>query len=142
MESQQQKDAAAVRVFPPAIPLLTILTGVFLSRLWPIDPGFEFPTPERYWVGGMIVAGAFLRPRPLVSCTLPQNRAKRNPLEADTSDCGTRAIPVYSQSHVSATGAGLRRSRSDPDELLDSDFDAGLRLAAPEARDLAGGGLS
>lgn len=59
MESQQQKDAAAVRVFPPAIPLLTILTGVFLSRLWPIDPGFEFPTPERYWVGGMIVAGAF-----------------------------------------------------------------------------------
>ena len=58
MESQQQRDAAAVRVFPPGVPLLTILTGVGLSRIWPIDVGFEFSTPERYWVGGVIVAGA------------------------------------------------------------------------------------
>jgi protein-S-isoprenylcysteine O-methyltransferase Ste14 len=58
MESQQQKDAAAVRVFPPGVPLLTTLTGVGLSRLWPIYLGFEFPTPERYWVGGLITAGA------------------------------------------------------------------------------------
>jgi protein-S-isoprenylcysteine O-methyltransferase Ste14 len=29
-----------------------------LSRGWPIDVGFEFSTPERYWVGGVIVAGA------------------------------------------------------------------------------------
>ena len=58
METQQQKDAAAVRLFPPGVPLLTTLTGVGLSRLWPIDLGFEFPTPERYWVGGLITAGA------------------------------------------------------------------------------------
>ena len=47
METQQQKDAAAVRVFPPGVPLLTTLTGVGLSRLWPIYLGFEFPTPTR-----------------------------------------------------------------------------------------------
>jgi len=59
MESHQQKDAAAVRVFPPAIPLLTIVIGVGLSHLRPIDLGFALPKPARYWLGGLIVAGAF-----------------------------------------------------------------------------------
>jgi protein-S-isoprenylcysteine O-methyltransferase Ste14 len=54
-----QRDAAAVRVFPPAVPALTILLGVALQRLWPIqaDPGVDQST--RYWVGGLMVAGAF-----------------------------------------------------------------------------------
>jgi len=56
----EQKDAAAVRIFPPAVPVLTILIGVGLNRLWPIDLGFALPTPERYWLGGVIVAGAIL----------------------------------------------------------------------------------
>jgi protein-S-isoprenylcysteine O-methyltransferase Ste14 len=53
-------DAAAVRVFPPAIPLVMILTGVGLQYLWPIDIGVQIPTPLRYWVGGLIVAGAIV----------------------------------------------------------------------------------
>ena len=53
------KDAAAVRLFPPGVPLLTILAGVGLNRLWPIELGFALPTPDRYWIGGLIVAGAF-----------------------------------------------------------------------------------
>lgn len=53
-------DAADVRVFPPALPVLTILGGVGLNSLWPLGLGVEFPTPERYWVGGLIVAGAIL----------------------------------------------------------------------------------
>ena len=56
----ERKDAAAVRFFPPGIPLITILVGVGLSRVWPIDPGFLLPTPERYWVCGLIIAGALL----------------------------------------------------------------------------------
>jgi len=55
---QEQRDAAAVRIFPPAVPLLTILIGVGLNRMWPIDLGLALPTPERYWLGGAIVAGA------------------------------------------------------------------------------------
>ena len=55
---KEQRDAAAVRIFPPAVPLLTILLGVGLNRVWPIDPGFELPTPGRYWIGGSIAAGA------------------------------------------------------------------------------------
>ena len=54
----EQKDAAAVRVFPPAIPLLTILLGVGLHRVWPIHLGFQIPSPARYWIGGLIVLAA------------------------------------------------------------------------------------
>ncbi|HKJ24569.1 MAG TPA: isoprenylcysteine carboxylmethyltransferase family protein [Myxococcota bacterium] len=57
---QEKKDAAAVRVFPPGVPPLAILLGVGLQRVWPIELGFALPTPERYWIGGAIVAGAIL----------------------------------------------------------------------------------
>ena len=53
-------DAAAVRIFPPAVPLLTILAGVGLNRVWPLDFGFVLPAPERYWLGGLIVVAAIL----------------------------------------------------------------------------------
>lgn len=54
------RDAAAVRVFPPAVPLLTILIGVGLDRVWPLELGFELSTSARYWIGGSIVVGAIL----------------------------------------------------------------------------------
>lgn len=57
---QEQNDAAAVRILPPAIPLLAILLGVALNWLWPIDLGLRLPTPERYWIGGAIVTAAIL----------------------------------------------------------------------------------
>lgn len=52
------RDGAAVRVFPPAVPLVVILGGVGLNRLWPIDPGFVMPA--HHWIGGIIAVGAFL----------------------------------------------------------------------------------
>jgi hypothetical protein len=58
--SDQGRDAAAVRVFPPGVPLLTVLVGIGLDRLWPLDAGFELAAPVRYWIGGLIVAGAVL----------------------------------------------------------------------------------
>ena len=56
----RERDAAAVRVFPPVVPLLAILVGVGLNRLWPLDVGVALPTPGRYWLGGTIVAAAIL----------------------------------------------------------------------------------
>lgn len=53
----QPEDRAAVRVFPPAVPLIVILLGILLNRLWPIPPGFDVPAPARM-VGGLIVVGA------------------------------------------------------------------------------------
>jgi len=57
---QDQKDAAAVRIFPPGVPLLTILVGVGLDRIVPIDLGFSLPTPARYWIGGAVIASAIV----------------------------------------------------------------------------------
>jgi protein-S-isoprenylcysteine O-methyltransferase Ste14 len=47
-----------VRVFPPGVPLLTILIGIGINHLWPIDVEFPFPKIWRYSVGGVIIAGA------------------------------------------------------------------------------------
>lgn len=55
-----KRDAAAVRVFPPAIPLVLILIGVGLNRLAPIDFGIELPTPIRYWIGGTVAIAALV----------------------------------------------------------------------------------
>jgi hypothetical protein len=55
------RDGAAVRVFPPAIPLIAILAGSGLQYVWPIDLGLEIPELVRYWIGGVIFAGAGLR---------------------------------------------------------------------------------
>jgi protein-S-isoprenylcysteine O-methyltransferase Ste14 len=56
----RKPDAAAVRVFPPAIPLVLILTGVGLNRLAPIDLGVELPAPARYWIGGTVAIAALV----------------------------------------------------------------------------------
>ena len=52
-------DAAAVRVFPPAVPLAAILLGVALDRVWPLRI-VVLPVPARYWIGGAIAVGAIL----------------------------------------------------------------------------------
>jgi protein-S-isoprenylcysteine O-methyltransferase Ste14 len=56
----QERDAAGVRVFPPVVPLVTILVGVFLNWLVPIYLGVAIPAPHRYWIGGGIVVGAVI----------------------------------------------------------------------------------
>jgi protein-S-isoprenylcysteine O-methyltransferase Ste14 len=57
---EEARDAAAVRVFPPAVPLLTILIGVGLNRVIPLELGLERSVPARYWIGGAIVTLAIL----------------------------------------------------------------------------------
>ena len=54
------RDGAAVRFPPPLIPLVTILLGIGLNRLWPIRHGIDASAPARYWAGGLIVAAAVL----------------------------------------------------------------------------------
>jgi protein-S-isoprenylcysteine O-methyltransferase Ste14 len=54
------RDAAQVRIFPPAVPVVTILAGVALKRVWPIDPPVTVSPAWRYGLGGVIVTAAFL----------------------------------------------------------------------------------
>ena len=56
----EKADAARVRIFPPAVPLLVIGAGIGLERVWPSWPGFALPTPSRYWIGGAIAMAAVL----------------------------------------------------------------------------------
>lgn len=53
-------DAAAVRIFPPAVPLLTILLGVALKRLCPSKLKLNLSGLSRYGIGGAIVGIAVL----------------------------------------------------------------------------------
>ena len=57
---RERKDAAAVRVSPPAIPLAVAGVGVLLERWIPLASGSASVTPVRYVLGGAIVAGAIL----------------------------------------------------------------------------------
>jgi protein-S-isoprenylcysteine O-methyltransferase Ste14 len=57
---EHEHDAAEVRIFPPAIPLLTVLIGIGVSHRWPLGLGLELASPQRYWGGGLIVACAVL----------------------------------------------------------------------------------
>jgi protein-S-isoprenylcysteine O-methyltransferase Ste14 len=54
------KDAADVHVFPPAIPLITILLGIGLDYLFPLEVGSAPAGRARYWVGALLIAGAVL----------------------------------------------------------------------------------
>lgn len=54
-----ERDAAAVRVFPPAVPLGVILAGIACDRLWPIA-GPDLPVAVRFGVGGAIVVVSIL----------------------------------------------------------------------------------
>lgn len=54
-----QRDAAKVLIFPPAVPLLILLGGWGLNRLWPLSLSMEAWADARYWLGGAVVLGAF-----------------------------------------------------------------------------------
>jgi protein-S-isoprenylcysteine O-methyltransferase Ste14 len=58
--SSAPRDAAAVRVFPPGVPLAAVLLGVGLDRLWPLHLGLGLTPWQRGWLGGAIAAGALL----------------------------------------------------------------------------------
>ena len=56
----EPNDAAEVRVFPPAIPLVTVLLGTALNYLIPLGARFTPVTHARYWVGALLVVGSIL----------------------------------------------------------------------------------
>lgn len=58
--SPDAHDAARVRVFPPGVPLITILLGQVLQRFWPIAQSLELSPLVRYGIGGLIVLGSMM----------------------------------------------------------------------------------
>ncbi len=60
MDGAQPKDAAPVRILPPLVPLGTLLLGIVLDSIWPLDLGVEVSATTRYWIGGTISLAAFV----------------------------------------------------------------------------------
>jgi len=59
MKSENQH-AAAVKFPPPILPIVTIVAGHLLGRFMPILSDYDLPTPQRYWIGGLIVLTTIL----------------------------------------------------------------------------------
>jgi protein-S-isoprenylcysteine O-methyltransferase Ste14 len=51
-------DGAAVRLFPPLVPLAAVLAGFGLSRLWPLETGLRTAVPWLSTVGNGVVVAA------------------------------------------------------------------------------------
>lgn len=59
----QQRDAAAIRIYPPLAPVAAIIAGTLLDKIWPLRPGPVDPAQEPVasvlaWVGGATLAVA------------------------------------------------------------------------------------
>lgn len=142
METEKRRDAAAVRVFPPGVPLVTVLVGVGLDYLWSVDPGFALPAPERYWLGGLIVAGSFLglgfwSVRIFRRSGQSENPWKPTPQIVERGPFRVTRNPMYPQMLLICVGIGRH-----PLECLGSAPDAALRLGPAKIRDRTGGSLS
>ena len=55
----EYKDYAQVRIFPPGVPIATILLGYVLNRMIPLDLGFSLPVPGRYWIDNLLTNTTF-----------------------------------------------------------------------------------
>jgi protein-S-isoprenylcysteine O-methyltransferase Ste14 len=60
LDRTQLRDAADVRVFPPAVPLIVILLGIGLNYRYPLAVGYLPAGSARYWIGAALVAAAVL----------------------------------------------------------------------------------
>lgn len=60
-ENGIQKDTAAVRIFPPAVPLLTVFAGIALEQVLPFGSDLMLLSWLRYLIGGgTIIASVYL----------------------------------------------------------------------------------
>jgi len=60
MDDSNRQGGAKVRFPPPILPIFTIVCGHYLSVFVPLVSAYDLPTPARYWIGGLIAAGALL----------------------------------------------------------------------------------
>ena len=112
MQSPPGRDAAAVRVFPPAVPLLTILGGMILDRLFPLHPGFALANRLNVWVGGAIVAAAILGLGVWSVVIMRRSGQSENPWKPtiqiiDTGPFGYTRNPMYLQMVLVCLGSAV-----------------------------------
>jgi protein-S-isoprenylcysteine O-methyltransferase Ste14 len=112
MGTDSESDAARVKVFPPGVPLVTILAGLGLESLFPLGPGDALPDWARFGLGGALVAGAFgLIGLPAV-LTMRRTGQSENPYKPTTQIVESGPFrftrnPMYLQMVLICLGAAL-----------------------------------
>jgi protein-S-isoprenylcysteine O-methyltransferase Ste14 len=103
-------DVAAVRVFPPVLPLLTILIGVALNRLYPLK--LRLSALARYGIGGATIGVAILGLGLYPVILLRRSGQSENPW-TPTTEIVTRGPyrftrnPLYLQMVLACTGFAI-----------------------------------
>jgi protein-S-isoprenylcysteine O-methyltransferase Ste14 len=105
-------DHAAVRVFPPAVPLLTIVGGVLIDRRWPLSIGITVNPVIRYVVGAGIIVAAVVGLGAWSVILMRRSGQSENPWKPTTSiiDYGPFRItrnPMYLQMVIVCLGFSL-----------------------------------
>jgi protein-S-isoprenylcysteine O-methyltransferase Ste14 len=106
----EPQDHAAVKVFPPGVPVATILIGGAVHHFAPIPLGL--PAPARYWIGGVVVLGSFLG-LGLWSVTLfrrsgqNENPWKPTPMVVDRGPFRITRNPMYLQMVLACIGFAI-----------------------------------
>jgi protein-S-isoprenylcysteine O-methyltransferase Ste14 len=108
----EQRDAARVKFFPPAVPLLTVLLGVLLNRIWPIDIGFVPSSLVRYGLGITIVVGSMLTVGAPAVIMMRRSGQSENPWKPTTSIVARGPFritrnPMYLQMVVGCVGFAI-----------------------------------
>lgn len=134
-------DAAKIRVFPPAIPLVTVLAGVGAEYLVPIQFGATPSATLRLTLGALIAVGAVLGLGLWSVLLVRRSGQKRKPLETHHRDHPTGAVSVLSQSDVLADGPGVRGVLDRALERVDSPTHTRMRRDFLEAGHRSRGGI-
>lgn len=106
------RDAANVRIFPPAVPLLTILAGVLLNLRWPIALPAAIPHWLTRGLGWFVMIAAILGLGAWAVMTMRRTGQSENPWRPSTSVVTTGPFrrtrnPMYLQMILVALGAAI-----------------------------------
>ncbi|HEX5004149.1 MAG TPA: isoprenylcysteine carboxylmethyltransferase family protein [Gemmatimonadales bacterium] len=109
---KEKRDAAAVRIFPPAVPLLTILAGVLLNRRWPIPLPAAVPDWLTRSLGWFVMIAAILGLGAWAIVTMRRTGQSENPWLPSTSVVTHGPFrrtrnPMYLQMILVAFGAAM-----------------------------------
>lgn len=99
-------------MFPPAVPLLTVVAGILAERLWPLSTGITISPVVRHVIGGLIIVTAIAGLGAWSVMLMRRSGQSENPWKPTTSiiDYGPFRItrnPMYLQMVIVCVGVAV-----------------------------------
>ncbi len=109
---ESPKDAAAIKVFPPLIPIACLALGAILESWMPIDPGFALSRTARRLLGAAIILPALLCLGAWSVTLMRKSGQSENPYKPTTEvvECGPYRMtrnPMYLQMILICVGLAI-----------------------------------